>query len=110
VAAIGIGRFGYAYRLPVVDLVGLVDREVARGSSSGAGERDVLVPGHQRSNARYILSRRPHFILISENQQDNFPAARELLASPEFRTQYVYDPAVFGYRLRSASDSNAPRR
>ncbi len=104
VAAVGIGRIGYRSRMPVVDLLGLVDPVVA-GASGSTGHADtLLVAGHQRSNAPYVLERRPAVILIHDAGKNTLPAARDLLDSPEFRQLYRFDPSIPAYRLRIPPD------
>ncbi len=102
VALSGIGYFGYASRLPVLDLLGLVDATVAR-TPIPPDAPDLPLPGHQRSNAGYVLSRRPDYILMGRNGEPSYLRAhRELLAHPDFEATYVWDGDVGGYRLRAS--------
>jgi len=98
VASAGIGYFGYASRLPVLDLLGLVDATIARTPLPETGPTPEL-PGHQRSNAEYVLSRRPDYILTgSRKGHPLLRAHRELLEHPEFARRYEWDAVVKGYR------------
>jgi hypothetical protein len=58
-----IGAIGYYSGLRVYGMHGLVDRYIAHTNDprvTGLG-----VPGHERSNLRYILSREPTYVMIS---------------------------------------------
>src|SRR5262249_58143151 len=83
-AAGGIGVIGYYSRLPLIDYFGLVDPTVAT-SAAEATEGALLLPGHQRSNADYVFSRRPDFIGIGGAPRGGAvfpPAARAHLRRP----------------------------
>ena len=65
-----IGAVGYYSRLPVVDLLGLVDRDLARGPSgfSRLGwplQRSDL--GHEKFNVQHSLARRPQVVIFSRS-------------------------------------------
>jgi hypothetical protein len=116
VASTGIGHFGYHSRYPMLDLLGLVDPMIARGAGASPSGGDP-VPGHLRSNADYILSREPDYILIREAAEERevlraptssselvlprLNAELDLYAHPEFRRRYTWDEAAFGYRRRA---------
>jgi arabinofuranosyltransferase len=102
VATGAIGAFGYYARVPVLDLLGLVDPEVAR-SRPDPGGPGVPLPGHQRANPDYVLSRRPDYILVARKDspgKGNLPAVAGLWAHPDLERLYVWDAALEGYRLR----------
>jgi len=97
VAAVGVGVLGYVSRLPILDLVGLLDPVVARTKTPPiTGE--FLLPGHQRSNADYILHRRPDFIVIPRKGGSTLPAILVLRESPEFKANYRWDERIKAYR------------
>jgi hypothetical protein len=100
--AIGaIGAFGYLSGLPIVDIFGVVDPTVARGPRPARQARYSL-PGHQRSNPDYVLSRKPDYILIASGEgpalPDWVPAFSDLRAHPDFARHYVWDAEVPGFR------------
>ncbi len=104
VAVTGIGAFGYHSRLPIVDLLGLVDVTIARGpsTSSGAG---YPVPGHVRSNADYILARKPDYILMPKKGAPALLNAHlDLWAHPDFERFYAWDTELKAYRRRAGVD------
>jgi hypothetical protein len=100
VASIAIGKVGYYSGLPILDLVGLVDPVVAR---SGRERSGMLLPGHQRSNADYVFSRRPDYILIAKRGEKTWliPAVSAIWAHSDLDTYYEWDKRVRGYKRRS---------
>ena len=103
VATTGIGVIGYETRLTILDLLGLVDATIAR---SGAAPGRTGPPGHQRSNADYVLGRRPDYILIPRRPDDPgrapvVHAIRDLWEHPDFDRLYRWDPGLPGYRRRA---------
>jgi hypothetical protein len=112
VAAGAIGAFGYYSRLPILDLYGLVDPVIARTRSETATRRGGLIPGHQRSNPNYVLSRRPDYILMPRRDPASaglVPAHDALWAHPGLDRWYEWDDEVPAYRRR-ANPSRAPHR
>ncbi len=101
VASVGIGRLGYLTGLPILDMTGIVDPVVARSRSKGYADSDLVLPGHQRSDARYLLHRRPDLVICPDAGEVAIPAIRQLLQSSAFRRRYDRDPRGFGYRLRA---------
>jgi hypothetical protein len=60
VACVPIGAVGYYSRLPVVDMLGLTDRHIARRDlPTGRGWA-----GHEKHDGAYVLSRRPTYLLL----------------------------------------------
>ncbi|MEE8474853.1 MAG: hypothetical protein V3T01_05850 [Myxococcota bacterium] len=100
VAGGAIGSFGFYSRLPIIDLYGLVDVEIAR--SRGKVDADaVLLPGHQRSDAGRIFARQPDYILMPKpgtGISERLPANLEIAAHPALKADYVWDPEVWGFR------------
>jgi hypothetical protein len=100
VAATGIGSLGYHSDARVLDLLGLVDPVIARSGPPPPALDELALPGHQRTNAAYVLSRQPHYILIPEPspQRQHLPAVLELWQSPQLARRYRWDPSLPGYR------------
>ena len=92
-----IGALGYHSRLPIVDMLGLTDRHIAR-----AAGRELGVPGHESHDGRYVLDRKPDLILVGiprasatpldPNQafQPAFPSDHDLIADPRFARDYEF--------------------
>ncbi len=95
-----VGAIPYYAHRRTIDMLGLVDRHIAREGKVAPAE----AAGHQRSDSEYVLSRRPDYIIYSSSgccpmpkyAADPFhtpeaPAAfRELLADPRTRERYLY--------------------
>lgn len=103
VAATGIGVFGYYSGYPMVDILGLVDPTISR-SLIAPGRLGSRLPGHSRSNAAYVLSRDPDYILVQKRDTVGIPipAVRDLWSQPGFDRYYAWDELVRGYRRRAA--------
>ena len=99
VAALGIGSFGYYSSARVLDLAGLIDPTIAKSGPAREG-RDMALPGHQRSNPSYVLSRRPDYVLIPPPFSGflRVPALVELWTNPEFCSTYEWDSELEGFR------------
>jgi arabinofuranosyltransferase len=61
VALAPIGAVGYYSGLPVVDMLGLVDRHIARRVMPPAARRWA---GHEKHDGAYVLDRAPTFLLL----------------------------------------------
>ncbi|HKK21190.1 MAG TPA: hypothetical protein VJ983_06940 [candidate division Zixibacteria bacterium] len=88
VAVATIGVFGY--RLlghDVIDMLGLTDSTIARHSEDP-------VPGmsstwkEQKHNSKYLLGRRPDYIIFSTGVKPSAPAEKSLLLYPQFLNCY----------------------
>ncbi len=100
VAGGAIGAFGFHSGLPIIDLYGLVDPEIARNREE-VDVNAVLLPGHQRSNAGRIFARQPDYILIPRpgtGVSERLPANLAIVAHPDLAAHYEWDPEVWGYR------------
>lgn len=107
VAAGAIGAFGYFSRLPILDLYGLVDATIARTRGPDAERRAGWIPGHQRSNADYVMSRRPDYILMPPRLPEGrgrglVPAHDALWDHPDLDRWYEWDEEVPAYRRRTS--------
>ncbi|MDU4250146.1 hypothetical protein [Pseudomonas sp.] len=102
IATVGIGKLGYyAMELPMLDLVGLTDSTVAR--SNRQVPATLKLPGHQRTDAPYVLSRRPDFIWIprkGDSKTVTLPAVADLWNQPELERDYYWDDHFTAYRRK----------
>lgn len=99
VAATPAGAIGYYMDLPLIDMLGLTDARIARAPLPTAGQGRA---GHERADGRYVLSRRPDYILLGNVAvlprplvDADFPAKLTLAAEhqiwrdPTFHRDYV---------------------
>jgi arabinofuranosyltransferase len=102
-AVVAVGAIGYYCDRPIVDMLGLNDRRIARLPIER--ERfDRWRPGHMRGSAVEVLSRRPDYVvpvmrptvapedLTPSDGGYRFPFLQDLLASPEFLASYRHEP------------------
>ncbi len=103
IALAGIGHVGFQTRLPLIDLLGLVDATIAR-TPIPDDDAFLALPGHQRSNADYVLSRRPDYIMVGRDNGGRFllRAHHDLHAHPDFHRLYTWDEGILGYRRLDA--------
>jgi hypothetical protein len=96
-ATTAAGIIPYYSGLYTVDMLGLTDPYVARH-----GKRTYTLPGHGLSATDYILDKKPTYVLIYERlfapnpssfgqiiSETRWPAARDLVTSPRFQSEYV---------------------
>jgi hypothetical protein len=106
VAVAGIGVIGYYSGLPIVDYLGLVDPAIAKSAADHPGD-DLLVPGHQRSNADYVFARRPDFIVIAKGPIEGaryLPAYLAIWRHPDLARDYDWhEGPLEGYRRRAGA-------
>lgn len=84
-AAVPIGAVGYYSGLPVIDMVGLTDRTIARAKVADMGAGWA---GHEKHDGPYVLSRRPEILLLG----NVFVDAQPVLPSGDFPPHHV--PAI----------------
>ena len=90
VATQAIGFVGYESRLPILDMLGLVDPVIAHG----APHLEAEMKGHTKYDAEYVLSRRPDIVLLGDGLLDAngkvpvFASQRELVAHARFVEEY----------------------
>jgi hypothetical protein len=101
IALVPAGAVPFYSRLETIDLLGLNDRTIARRPVEKPGAAPA---GHERSDAAYVLARRPTYVLLGTYSLSPDPpdastvlplyyqAEKEITASPGFRN---------GYRLRA---------
>ncbi|NLH47082.1 MAG: hypothetical protein GX444_00615 [Myxococcales bacterium] len=108
VAAVAIGAMGYILDRPLIDILGLTDEHIAhKRMKTGLG-----VPGHEKYDTPYLLSRQPDFILncveVSKTplqecpagkKEKGLPAVVSLENAPQFIKKYAYcsHPVENGY-------------
>lgn len=99
-----IGALGYYSRLPILDYLGLVDPVISRSNEDlPAGiSVPIRIAGHSRSNAAYVLSRKPDLIIMPEKSTAHslLPAVLALWHHPDLERCYEYEAAWKGYRRR----------
>lgn len=98
IAVIAAGAVPYYSGLPTLDMIGLLDRHIARAPALLGTE----FLGHEKSDPTYVLDRKPTYILSVEAP---YPAATELVAMPRFHQEYrpVLEPwgeFTVGYWMR----------
>jgi len=100
VACPGIGAVGYYSRLPILDIFGIIDPTIARSKPEGL-IRVRLVPGHHRSNADYVFSRQPDFIMVGKHRRQwSMPALVAIMEHPALAAHYAWDPQIMGYKRK----------
>jgi hypothetical protein len=86
VAAVGIGWVKWYTDATVIDLVGLTDRVIA---TADHGQMGTGIAGHERSNADYVFTRRPKYLLIpKESTWVPIPALVDIWKHPELGIAY----------------------
>ncbi len=101
-AVLPIGAIGYYSEMKIIDMVGLVDKNIAHSDYN-----ETLLKrwraGHERGNGQYILSRNPDYILINDYltikpykdfsaHSLNFKSNIELISNPVFYHNYIFFP------------------
>jgi arabinofuranosyltransferase len=98
IAANNVGALGYASRLHVLDMLGLVDRHIAK-----APGKEVGIPAHESHDGGYLLDQKPDFILYAMPKRypqpvdlayvtrGGYPSDTDLLNDPRFAREYGFD-------------------
>jgi len=100
IAAIPIGIIGYRSKIKVIDMVGIVDPVIAH-QEFDPEYLDQWIPGHNKGDGEYILSRKPKYIqlidYITSTPQYNpnerslqFKSVKEIWSSDSFHKNYKY--------------------
>ena len=94
IALCPVGALPFHSGLPVVDMLGLNDRHIARVRP----DRRYYYPGHHRHDAGYVLSRQPDLVMLANGpvvrEPTDFPwravreYERDLAHHPRFRAEY----------------------
>lgn len=81
----GVGVVGYYTEIEIVDMLGLNDEHIARHGD----KHPRAIPGHQSSDAEYVLAREPDYIMPADTWPDSaFPGDRELTELPQLQENY----------------------
>jgi hypothetical protein len=92
VATNAAGALPYWSDLPVIDMLGLTDRHIARRPADSG--RWI---GHERGDGAYVLSRQPDIIIFGGPEGSpapwSFRSDQEIDAAPEFHTSYELQSA-----------------
>ncbi|HLD64480.1 MAG TPA: hypothetical protein VJA19_00420 [Pseudomonas sp.] len=98
-AAIGIGQIGFfGMHLEIIDVVGLTDRHIAR--SERRIDAAFILPGHQRTDADYVFSRKPDALIIPRKDSPKIvllPATLDLWRDPRLSAEYHWDETLMLY-------------
>ncbi|MCY2961229.1 MAG: hypothetical protein NTY35_13795 [Planctomycetota bacterium] len=90
VATEAIGFVGYESRLPLLDMLGLVEPVIAHG----APHLEAEMKGHTKYDADHVLAREPGLILLGNGLLDAdgrvpvFVSQRDLASHPRFAAEY----------------------
>jgi 4-amino-4-deoxy-L-arabinose transferase-like glycosyltransferase len=87
------GSTPYYSDLVCIDMLGITDPRVASRKITRRLLPSQLVPGHEKGDGAYVLSRKPDFIILGGAEggtRPRFLGDLELLRSPEFRESYGY--------------------
>jgi arabinofuranosyltransferase len=94
IAADSVGCIGYFGKLPTLDMLGLNDRHIARARPATFGTGFL---GHELGDGRYVLSKRPDFVLLCGpvgSATGCFRGGTELVALDGFQRDYVLTTIV----------------
>lgn len=81
VATVPIGAIGYYSKLPIIDLVGLTEPEIARaGRSVPPDSLTKLWIGHERNNTEYVLAQQPTLIVTTMHRDHPWQTLAEAKA------------------------------
>jgi hypothetical protein len=85
----GAGVIPYYGEMRFIDTLGLTDAHIARAPASALG---TGMAGHERGDGRYVLERKPDWILFTgapiSSLSPHFKTDHELMAMQEFHLQY----------------------
>lgn len=105
IASVGIGKLGfYSMQTKILDLVGLVDKTVAK--STRVVPATLILPGHQRTDAPYILDQKPDIIWIPKIPKEDsprgltLPAMEDLWNQEKLEREYYWDEQLNFYRRK----------
>ena len=102
IALVPIGAVGYYSKINVIDMVGIVDPVIAHEKYS-PGLVKKWTAGHTKGDGKYILSRKPKYILLTDyltkrpleklyKRPMQFKSVIEIWTSEEFHREYEFYP------------------
>lgn len=102
IAAVPIGAIGYYSKVNIIDMVGIVDPVIAHEKFSSNLVKK-WTPGHTKGNGKYILSRKPEYIQLTDyltrsplekphKRSMQFISVKEIWESEEFHHDYEFYP------------------
>lgn len=102
VAAVAIGKFGYDIRLPVLDMLGLVDPHIARSPRYEPSKPVLWLAGHMRTDADYVFSRQPDYIFVPRpwSSPVRLPVHDDVWSHPRLERDYEWDGEMRAFRRR----------
>jgi arabinofuranosyltransferase len=96
IAASTVGALKYYSGIDVIDMLGLTDSFIAHNPNYIKAISDEKIGWKEKKyNARYILDRKPNYILFSTQEKPSSYAERALFLQTEFYRNYfvyLYDP------------------
>jgi len=93
IASSGIGALGFYSDMRIIDVLGLTDSQVAQGGIVG----NDGIYSHGKSNAKYILTRKPSIIVFGDCFGGKLPvrfAEKEIYITNDFLNNYTYKELV----------------
>ncbi len=100
VAVGAVGAIGYYTELPILDIYGITNAQVARSRETPSRWFRHL-PGHIRTDADYVLSRRPDYLMIEDPKRKVLlPASIEISEHPDFQEHYEWAKLAGLYRRK----------
>jgi len=110
IATDGIGIIGYITKMPILDVLGKVDRHIAHSNvPMGSG-----FPGHEKYDADYVFDQDPDVIFIPISGEGRFvvlPAWKSIWEHPLLHERYevVRDRVTYYARKGSATEARDGR-
>mgnify|MGYP000213648623 CR=1 FL=1 len=102
VAATAIGKFGWDLRLPILDMLGLVDAHIAHSPTRHPSKPVMWLAGHVRTDADYVFARRPDYIFLQRAWSTplRLPVHDDFWSHPALERDYEWDADMLAYRRR----------
>lgn len=103
VAAGAIGKFGYDLRVPILDMLGLVDAQIARSPPYIPKVPVAWVPGHTHTNSAYVFSRQPDYIILQKRSKIllRLPLHVDMWNNPTLEADYEFEERMQAFRRRA---------
>lgn len=89
------GSTAFFSKLRCIDMLGLNDKHIARQSADPDPSLPwTRVPGHRKGDGRYVLSRKPDYIIIGGSEGYTRPwflSDKQIMEKPEFWENYILE-------------------